>query len=172
MQFGMTIPLQRFLRRAQPPYGEPDDLAFCWETHRVVLDGQDVLLLVNASSRFLAAACMQPADWCMWEDVAAASIRAALLASGFSEHAADAYAFFGGTPEVTKTHGRRPVAFLNVLVDQLMVAPVCVDAACMVQLDLCRFANEHLAGKAAGFEGVGFAAERFAQDVRRLGLGA
>lgn len=172
MQFGITIPLQRFLRHPQPPYGEPNNLVFCWETHRVVMDGCEVMVLINASNRFLAAACMQPADWRLWEEVATASIRQALLASGFDGRVVDTYLFFGGAPEVTKTHGRRPVAFLNVLVDQLMAAPVRVDPAQAFQSGLCRFANEHLAGKATCFKGVGFAAERFAHDVHRLSLGA
>lgn len=171
MQLGITIPLQRFLRLPRPPYGDPDDLLFCWEAHRVQLGGCDVLLAANASNRFLAAACMQPGDWLMWEDVAAASIRDALAASGFDGRKADAYLFFAGASEVTRTHGRRPVAFLNVLVDKLLEAgPAHVDPGSASQPELCRLANERMSGKAANFEGVGLPAERFAEDLRRLGI--
>ncbi|MBC2889757.1 DUF6933 domain-containing protein [Gordonibacter massiliensis (ex Traore et al. 2017)] len=168
MQLGITIPLQRFLRLPRPPYGEVDDLFFCWEAHRVTLGGRDVLLLANAGNRFAAAACMQPADWRAWEDVAVEAIRRALAASGLGEREIGAYLFFAGAPEVTRTHGRRPVAFLNVLVDKLLAFPF--DADCAFPADLCRFANERLPGKAAMFEGAGLAAERFAQDVRRVGI--
>ena len=40
-----------------------------------------------------------------------------LAACGFDEDAIGAYRFLAGAPEVTRTHGRRPVAFMNVLVD-------------------------------------------------------
>ena len=171
MQFGITIPLQRFLRLPRPPYGEVDDLLFCWEAHRVQLGGRDALLAVNASNRFLAAACMQPADWMAWEDVAVASIRGALVASGFDGREADAYLFFAGAPHVTRTHGRRPVAFLNVLVDKLLqVSPRLLDAGGALQPELCRLANERIAGKAANFEGAGLAVDRFRADLQRLGI--
>ena len=171
MQLGVTIPLQRFLRLPRPPYGEADDPLFCWEAHRVLLGGCDVLLAVNASNRFLAAACMQPGDWAGWEGVAVASMRAALAQAGVGGPAADAYLFFAGAPEVTRTHGRRPVAFLNVLADQLLSGPARVDPESSFQPDLCCFANDELPGRAAGFEGLGLASERFAADLRRLGIG-
>ena len=37
--------------------------------------------------------------------------------------------------------------------------------------ELCRLANERMACKAAGFEGIGLPAERFAADLARLGIG-
>ena len=120
MQLGITIPLQRHLRLARPPYGEPEEPLFCWEAHRVALGGADVLLLANACNRFAAFACMQPGDWRDWEAVALAALRASLAASGFDEDAIGAYRFFAGAAEVTRTHGRRSVAFMNVLVDKLL----------------------------------------------------
>lgn len=158
----------------RPPYGEPDDLLFCWEAHRTTLGGCDTLLLANASNRFAAFACMEPGQWRDWEDVALAALRASLAASGFDEGAIDAYLFFGGAVNVTRTHGRRPVAFLNVLVDKLRALPLPLpsDAGAPLPLELCRLANERMACKAAGFEGQGLPAERFAADLERLGIGA
>ena len=173
MQLGITIPLQRHLRLARPPYGEPDDLAFCWEAHRAALGGCDVLLLANASNRFAAFACMQPGDWRDWEGVALAALRASLSACGFAKEAIEAYLFFAGAPEVVRTHGRRPVAFLNVLVGKLLPLPLGLDAgADPFAPDLCRRANGRMPCKAAGFEGLGLPAERFAADLARLGIAA
>ena len=146
--------MQRHVGLPRPPYGEVDDLLFCWEAHRIALGGCDMLLLANASNRFAAFACMQPGEWRDWERSAVSALRASLAACGFAEGSIDAYLFFGGIPVVTRTHGRRPVAFMNVLVDKL-----------------CRLANEHMACKAAGFEGIGLPAERFAADLARLGIG-
>ena len=173
MQLGITIPLQRHLRLARPPYGEPEEPLFCWEAHRVALGGADVLLLANACNRFAAFACMQPGDWRDWEAVALAALRASLAASGFDEDAIGAYRFFAGAAEVTRTHGRRSVAFMNVLVDKLLplALPLPSDEGEPFPHELCRLANEHMACKAAGFEGIGLPAERFAADLARLGIG-
>lgn len=120
MEFGITIPMQRHVGLPRPPYGEVDDLLFCWEAHRIALGGCDMLLLANASNRFAAFACMQPGEWRDWERSAVSALRASLAACGFAEGSIDAYLFFGGIPVVTRTHGRRPVAFMNVLVDKLL----------------------------------------------------
>ena len=40
-----------------------------------------------------------------------------------------------------------------------------------VKAELCRLANERMPCKAAGFEGIGLPAERFAADLARLGIG-
>lgn len=172
MEFGITIPLQRHLRRPRPEYGEVEDLFFCWETHRVALGGADVLLLVNASNRFAAFAVMQPGDWRIWEDGALASIRAALAYAGFDGQTIDAYLFFGGAPLITRTHGRRPVAFLNVLVEKLLSLPLdsLVDSSEPFPRALCRIANEELRCRATGFEGLGQPAARFEADLRRVGI--
>ncbi len=174
MELGITIPLQRHLRLPRPPYGEVDDLLFCWEAHRTELGGCDMLLLANASNRFAAFACMQPGEWRDWERVALAALRASLAASGFDEDVIDAYLFFGGAAHVTRTHGRRPVAFLNVLVDKLLSLPLPLpsDEGAPFPRELCRLANERTACRAAGFEGLGLPAERFAADLKRLGIGA
>ena len=101
------------------------------------------------------------------------ALRASLAACGFAEGSIDAYLFFGGIPVVTRTHGRRPVAFMNVLVDKLLplALPLPSDEGEPFPHELCRLANEHMACKAAGFEGIGLPAERFAADLARLGIG-
>ena len=173
MEFGITIPMQRHVGLPRPPYGEVDDLLFCWEAHRIALGGCDMLLLANASTRFAAFACMQPGEWRDWERSAVSALRASLAACGFAEGSIDAYLFFGGIPVVTRTHGRRPVAFMNVLVDKLLplALPLPSDEGEPFPHELCRLANEHMACKAAGFEGIGLPAERFAADLARLGIG-
>ena len=54
MEFGITIPMQRHVGLPRPPYGEVDDLLFCWEAHRIALGGCDMLLLANAAYESMA----------------------------------------------------------------------------------------------------------------------
>ncbi len=135
--------MQRHVGLPRPPYGEVDDLLFCWEAHRIALGGCDMLLL--------AIACMQPGEWRDWERSAVSALRASLAACGFAEGSIDAYLFFGGIPVVTRTHGRRPVAFMNVLVDKLLplALPLPSDEGEPFPHELCRLANERMACKAA-----------------------
>ena len=163
--------MQRHVGLPRPPYGEVDDLLFCWEAHRIALGGCDMLRLANASNRFAAFACMQLGEWRDWERSAVLALRASLAACGFAEGSIDAYLFFGGIPVVTRTHGRRPVAFMNVLVDKLLPLALPLPSAGVCEAVLPRLANEHMACKAAGFEGIGRPAERFAADLARLGIG-
>ena len=40
MELGITIPLERFLKRSSPPYGAETDRRFCWDLHVIDLRGQ------------------------------------------------------------------------------------------------------------------------------------
>ena len=171
MQLGVTIPLQRFLRLPRPPYGEADDPLFCWEAHRVRLDGCDVLLAVNASNRFLAAACMQPgatgrAGGCCGR------VDARGACAGGRGRACGGRVLVFRRSSRGHAHPRAATGgVLNVLADKLLSGPARVDPESSFQPELCRFANDELPGRAAGFEGLGLASERFAADLRRLGIG-
>ncbi len=150
----------------------PDEPLFCWEAHRAALGGGDVLLLANARNRFAAFACMQPGDWRDWErrgrGVAhlACSLR---VRRGFDrrvpvlrrDSGRDAHA----RPASRRVHERAG--------GQAAAAPACPpsDEGEPFPHELCRLANEHMACKAAGFEGLGRPAERFAADLARLGIG-
>lgn len=37
MELGLTFPLQRFLRRQPPPYGDAAGLGRCWDLHVISL---------------------------------------------------------------------------------------------------------------------------------------
>ena len=52
MQLGITIPLQKYLNLPKQSYGEPEDLFFCWEIHRILYQGRDMMIAVNANNRF------------------------------------------------------------------------------------------------------------------------
>lgn len=112
MELGLTWPLQRFLKCAPPPPGEADRF-FCWDLHRITLQGQPCLLAVHAQSRYTLIRCMTPAEWGDLSGILAEEIRAAFVREGFGENAAKACLYQAGPACFSRTHGRREVAFLN-----------------------------------------------------------
>ena len=134
MQFGHTIPLQRRLgvRGLPPPAAQ--DLAFCWDLHRVPLAGREGLLGVNASSR-LAFFCwgLGPGQWGNLPAFALGQVGRLLRSVGVPPAAVERYLALAGPPVCTRTHGRRPVAFLNRAVDALFATGVQPDPADLPQ---------------------------------------
>ena len=114
MQLGLTFPLQRKLKLKFVPYGEAADRLYAWDLHCITLRGQESLLMVHCASRYTVVAC--GLSRLHWDDIAAFAaeqIRAGLLDAGLPETAVEAYLRNAGAMELTRTHGRREVAFLN-----------------------------------------------------------
>ena len=128
MQLGLTFPLQRKLKIKFVPYGTPLDRRFCWDLHCITLRGQDSLLLVHCASRYTCVRFdMTPADWADLPAVAMEEIRLGLLDAGLAPDRVTAYLSAAGAPILTRTHGRREVAFLNRAWDDVMAADLLVD---------------------------------------------
>ena len=70
---------------------------------------------------------MTPADWADLPAVAMEEIRLGLLDAGLAPERVEAYCSAAGAPILTRTHGRREVAFLNRAWDDVMAADLLVD---------------------------------------------
>ena len=154
MQLGLTFPLQRKLHIRSVPYGPPLDRTFCWDLHCITLRGQDSLLLVHCASRYtiVAYGVMKY----HWDDVARFAMeqtRAGLLDAGLPEHLVTDYLGSAGGPELTRTHGRREVAFLNRAWEDVLAADLLTDPSCQRQPALNSTVNSLLC-RCAGFEGT------------------
>ena len=133
MQLGLTFPLQRRLKLRAVPYGTPSDRACCWDLHCITLRGQDSLLQDLSS-------------------LAVEQLRLGLLDAGLSEQTVTDYLQKAGAPELTRTHGRREVAFLNRAWDDVLALDYTVDTA-SVRQPLLEQAVNGLPCRCAGFEG-------------------
>ncbi len=165
MELGITIPLQRFLKRKKPDYGGMVDLLFCWDLHNITYQGQDVLLVVNASNRFTCVmANLRRDDWENLEETAKKGIEAGLLAEGFDEETVRQYFIAAGEPWISKTHGRRPVAALNRAVERLfwMGEPLIEES--WFQKNHSNWVNEEIC-KVAGFSLRGTPREFLQSDM-------
>ena len=113
MQLGLTWPLQRLLK-VSVPYGDPIDRGLCWDAHCITLHGRSCLLLVHCASRYTCVRYdLSPVDWRHLEELVWNEIEQGLLDAGIPEERVTAYLQEAGEIQLTRTHGRREVAFLN-----------------------------------------------------------
>lgn len=153
MQLGLTFPLQRKLKIKFVPYGAPLERLYCWDLHRITLRGQDSLLLVHCASRYTVVACgVTRFDWENLPGFAMEQIRSGLLDAGLPERIVPDYLRSAGAPALTRTHGRREVAFLNRAWDDVLALDHAVDTAAQRQ-PLLEQAVNAIPCRCAGFEG-------------------
>ena len=82
-----------------------------------------------------------------------------LTSAGFSPTQVEAYLQQAGTLKLTRTHGRREVAFLNRAWDDVMALDTCLDTSTQVQPLLDHAVNTR-PSRCAGFDGLGLALVR------------
>ena len=109
---------------------------------------------------------MSRPDWERLPDVFRAGLEHSLSAAGFPAEVADLLCG-PGQPLFTKTHGRREVAFLNRAWDDVMAAERALDESAQSQPLLDQTVNAR-PSRCVGFEGLGSAAERLADTLRKL----
>ena len=153
MQLGLTWPLQR-LMKVSVPYGDPIDRGLCWDAHCITLHGRSSLLLVHCASRY---ACVRydlsPMDWNHLEELVLEEIEQGLLDAGLPEERVTAYLQKAGEIQLTRTHGRREVAFLNRAWEDVLSADLLVDQSSHRQPILNYTVNDRLC-RCAGEDGM------------------
>lgn len=167
MQLGLTIPLRRYLKITVPPIVPPLEPAFCWDLHRVRHAGRNGLIAVNAHSRYAVYLHgMRAPDWARFDALALKHIRLALEAEDLPPAWIDRYFHEAGAPVLTKTHGRSPVAYLNMAVERLRFCD-CFDDSRLEQPMCGLFLNEAIL-TARDFPEPGTPREFLRHDLARL----
>ena len=153
MQLGLTWPLQRLLK-VSVPYGDPIDRGLCWDVHCITLHGRSSLLLVHCASRY---ACVRydlsPMDWNHLEELVLEEIEQGLLDAGIPKAQVTAYLQEAGEIQLTRTHGRREVAFLNRAWEDVLSTDLLVDQSNHRQPILNYAVNDRL-GRCASEDGM------------------
>jgi len=130
MELGLTFPLQRFLKLKPPDYGTQPDRRFCWDLHGIELRGRKCLLAVHCHSRYTFVRYDVPP--LLWADLPAlfrTGLRESLLAAGFPPESVTGYLQAAGEDVLTRTHGRRKVAFLNRAWEDVLAMETFLDPA-------------------------------------------
>lgn len=133
IELGLTIPLQRHLHIKALPYNQEPGRRFCWDLHVIPLRGRPSLLAVHCHSRYtfvLYDLC--PLDWARLPEVFREGLECSLSSAGLPAEAANLLCD-ECQPLLSKTHGRREVAFLNRAWDDVMAAELALDESTQSQ---------------------------------------
>lgn len=162
MELGLTFPLQRFLKIKAPDYGTEPNRCFCWELHVIDLNGCKCLLAVHCYSRYTFVCYdVSPFQWADLFTLFRQGLSESLTAAGFSQSQVKGYLGRGETVQLTRTHGRREVAFLNRAWEDVLTLDLCLDTSSQAQ-PLLNHAVNTKPSRCVGFEGLGSALERMA----------
>ena len=167
MELGLTFPLQRFLKQKTPPYGAQLDRRFCWDLHVIQLRGCRCLLAVHCRSRYTFVRYDVPS--LQWKDLPGLfreGLLESLTAAGFSQAQGEEYLRRAGRIELTRTHGRREVAFLNRAWEDVLALDLCLDPASQAQPLLDHAVNTR-PSRCAGFDGLGTGLARLAGTLTK-----
>lgn len=165
MELGLTFPLQRFLHVKTPAYGAEPDRRFCWDLHVIDLRGRKCLLAVHCHSRYTFVRYdVPPIQWADIHGLFREGLRESLDAAGFTPEQVKGYLYQAETLKVTRTHGRREVAFLNRAWEDVLALDLCLDTSSQAQPLLDHAVNTR-PGRCAGFDGLGTGLERMAASL-------
>lgn len=169
MELGLTIPLQRYLKIKSVPYGKEADRRFCWDLHVIALHGRNSLLAVHCRSRYgFTLFDLSHREWDDLQGTFLTGLRRSFQNIGISDTIIDRYLRHGGTLQMTKTHGRREVAYLNRAWEDVMSFDYTLDRSAKAQPVLDYAVNTKLC-RCAGVEGLGKASERLLQSLQDIG---
>ena len=167
MELGLTFPLQRFLKRKTPDYGTEPDRRFCWDLHVITLRGCKCLLAVHCHSRYTFVRYdVSPMQWMDLPGLFREGLTDSLTAAGFANHQVEYYLHRADDITITRTHGRREVAFLNRAWEDVLALDLCLDSSSQAQLLLDHAVNTR-PSRCVGFEGLGL--ERMLKEMNRPG---
>ena len=167
MELGLTFPLQRFLKVKTPAYGTQPDRRFCWDLHVIELHGRKNLLAVHCHSRYTFVRYdVSPLQWADLPGLFREGLWESLTAAGFPQARAEEYLQRARTFFITRTHGRREVAFLNRAWEAVLALDLCLDADRQAQPLLDHAVNTR-PSRCVGFEGLGTGLARMAGTLTK-----
>lgn len=168
MQLGLTIPLIKHLNINKPPYGEELHRRFCWDLHCIRLHNHSCLLAVHCETRYLFVLYgMSRAQWNRLPEVFLKGFTTSLAIAGIEQSWIERYLQAAGEIELTKTHGRREVAFLNRAWDDVAALDYCIDKERQPQ-PLIEQSINHMICNCVGYEGYGEPLVRLRQSLEGM----
>ncbi len=169
MELGLTIPLQRHLKIRTIPCSEEESRNYCWDLHVIALNGRASLLAAHCSSRYTFI--LFDLHWSEWNslvNVFLDGLHSTFRSIGISEESAAKYLQRAGRPQMTRTHGRREVAYLNRAWEDVMSFDYALDHSAREQPILDHAVNTRLC-RCAGADGMDSSENRMIQFFQGRG---
>lgn len=155
MQLGLTIPLMKHLKINKLSYGEELHRRFCWDLHCIRLHNHSCLLAVHCETRYMFVLYgMTRAQWNRLPKVFLEGLITSLTNAGVENSLIESYLQTAGEIKLTKTHGRREVAFLNRAWDDVAALDYCIDKEQQAQ-PLIEQSINNMICNCVGYEGYG-----------------
>lgn len=170
MQIGLTGIVKKRVKNSGLSAAEGEDLVYCWDTHLIKSGNRNVLLVVNASSRYgIAMTDIEPGNWNYFLSYISRVIYLAMEAEGYSKEQIQKYFQLAGNFVLTKTHGRKTVGGINriSMCTDLFGQPLTKSAK--YQRELSEYLNRDICCP-PGFQDYGFPNELLYKDMQRLGI--
>jgi hypothetical protein len=165
MQLGLTIPLMKHLTINKLSYGEELHRRSCWDLHCIRLHNHSCLLAVHCETRYTFVLYgMSRAQWSRLPEAFIEGLITSLRNVGIEKSLIQRYLQAAGEIELTKTHGRREVAFLNRAWDDVAALDYCIDKEQQPQ-PLLEHSLNHMICNCVGYEGYGEPLERMRQSL-------
>lgn len=168
MEFGYTVPLQRYLKMELPPPKERTAPFFCWDLHIQTVQGRKTALAMNRSSRYsILLYGMKETDWKVLPELIEQEIKAVILREGLSEFEAARYFALGGPLRISPSHGKMSTASLNWAMGTLLHRASLLDSRRLSQPRISQVMNDEVY-YAAEFSKDGTPREFFLEGFRCL----
>lgn len=165
MQLGLTIPLMRHLHMRKLPYGEELPRRFCWDLHVIRLHNHSCLLAVHCETRYSFVLYGMTRDqWNRLPEVFLEGLITSLTHAGLDCNIIQRYLQSAEEIVLTKTHGRREVAFLNRAWDDVAALDYGIDKEQQAQ-PLIESSINQMICHCVGYEGYGEPLMRLRQSL-------
>ena len=106
MEYGITEKLKEKSKLAYLRDAAEKNLLLCWEAGVVTKDGQDVLLIVNAATRYCTVLTgLEEVEWLDLRRTVEKGVKAAIRGAGIPDLFINTYYENAGDADVTVTHG-------------------------------------------------------------------
>ncbi len=142
MEFGYTIPLQKYLKM-ETPSSEPTIAPFfCWDIHLLTIQNRKAALAMNRSSRYsILLYGMNASDWMCLTELVQSEIRAVILREGLSEFEANRYFALSGPLIISTVHGPKSIRALNWAMETMLQHSFLLDDRHLSQFQVAHIMN-------------------------------
>lgn len=170
MEIGLSGVIQKRMKDVILQPGQEEYLFFCWDTHLIKYKNRNVLLIVNANSRYaIIMTGMSVQDWKYYSAYIHKAIYFALLAEGYTQEQINEYFKLAGECKLTKTHGRKAVSGFNHFAMCIEYSGESLEQDVHYQREMSNFVNRDIC-KPIGYDEYGYPREFLELDMQRLSI--